>query len=281
MTDLSAETEPLPRPTGIARIAALLSRPRPIALACVAALVTGGWAWLLFAALQAPAGPSGWLDAMCRALPAGAGVGAWAVLITGTMWLAMTLAMMLPTAGPMILTYVEIAETASRKGERIVSPHVLIAGYLAVWFSFSIVATLAQLALMKLAIVPGAAAIAVPASALLFLAAGLYQFSDLKAACLRACQRPFSFFFLNWTDRPPGVFRLGLKQGLYCLGCCAAMMGLMFGAGAMNVVWMALLGLVMLIEKMTSTPLFSRAVGVAFAAAGLAILVVWGSGFAS
>jgi predicted metal-binding membrane protein len=178
----------------------------------------------------------------------------------------------------MILTYAEIAETARRKGDRIVSPHVLIAGYLAVWFGFAGFATLAQLGAMSLAAWPEMSAAAVPASALLFLIAGLYQFSALKQACLRACQRPFSFFFLNWTDRPSGVFRLGLRQGLYCLGCCWAMMLLMFVAGAMNAIWMALLGLVMLIEKMTVSPHVGRAVGIAFTAAGLAMLGAWGSG---
>jgi predicted metal-binding membrane protein len=138
-----------------------------------------------------------------------------------------------------------------------------------------------QLGSMLLAARPGAAGVAVPASALLFLLAGLYQFSALKAACLRACQRPFSFFFLNWTDRAAGVFRLGLRQGLYCLGCCWAMMLLMFAAGAMNVAWMALLGLVMTIEKIATTPHFSRVLGVAFAAAGLALMAAWGAGLVS
>jgi predicted metal-binding membrane protein len=150
-----------------------------------------------------------------------------------------------------------------------------------VWFGFAILATLTQLGVMALAAWPGAASIAAPASAILFLLAGLYQFSSLKAACLHACQRPFSFFFLNWTDRPRGVLRLGVRQGLYCLGCCWAMMLLMFAAGAMNVIWMALLGLVMMIEKMTPGAVFSRAIGIAFAAAGLVLLAAWGSGLVS
>lgn len=273
MTHLSAETGPIAPPAGFARIAAVLSRPRFAALGCMVVLVAAGWAYLLLAAtLQAPAGPAGFLDAICRATPAGAVAGIEVAAIVGVMWVAMTLAMMLPTAGPMILTYAEIAETALRKGERIVSPYVLIAGYLAVWLAISILATSAQLGLMPLAAWPGATRLAGPASALLFLAAGLYQFSALKAACLHACQRPFSFFFLNWTDRPAGVFRLGLRQGLYCVGCCVAMMLLMFAAGTMNIVWMALLGLVMMIEKMTVGPFFSRALGIAFVAAGLALL---------
>lgn len=281
MTHLSAETGPRAF-VAPARMTAILARPRAVALACMAVLVAAGWGWVLLIAMpQAPAGPTGFLELICRAAPIGAAGGAGSIATIGAMWVAMTLAMMLPTAGPMILTYAEIAETAARKGERIVSPHVLIAGYLTVWFGFSVFATLTQLGVVWLAAWPGAASVAMPASASLFVIAGLYQFSSLKAACLHACQRPFSFFFLNWTDRPRGVFRLGVRQGLYCLGCCWAMMLLMFVAGAMNVVWMALLGLVMLIEKMTPSSLFGRAIGVAFMAAGLVLLAAWGSGFVS
>lgn len=273
MTHLSAETGPVAVSTGFARIATVLSRPRLTALGCITVLAGAGWAILVLAALQDGAGD--FLSAICRPVTGGvAGLGAAAIVVA--MWIAMTLAMMLPTAGPMILTYAEIAETAARKGERIVSPHVLVAGYLAVWLGFSLFAALAQLGAMSLAGWPVVARAAIPTSSLLFLAAGLYQFSALKQSCLTACQRPFSFFFLNWTDRPRGVFRLGVKQGLYCLGCCVAMMLLMFAAGAMNLIWMALLGLVMVTEKMSSRPYFSRAVGVALIAAGLAILAAWG-----
>lgn len=280
MTQLSADTRPMSTGPWMAGLATALARPRWIAFACMAVLTASGWGYLLAVAMQqAPAGPSGFLDAMCRALPAGATGGG--VAIIATMWVAMTLAMMLPTAGPMILTYGEIAETAQRQGQRIVSPSLLIAGYLTIWIGFSAFATLAQAAAMSLAASPGVASIAMPASAALFLTAGLYQFSALKQACLRACQQPFSFFFLNWTDRPGGVFRLGLRQGLYCLGCCIAMMLLMFAAGAMNVVWMALLGLVMLIEKMSVSAIFGRAIGIALIAVGLTIVAVWGSGLVS
>ena len=280
MTQMSADTRPPSTGPWMAGLAIALSRPKRIALACMAVLTASGWGYLLLAAMQqSPAGASGFLDAMCRTLPAAA-TGA-DVAIVATMWVAMTLAMMLPTAGPMILTYGEIAGTAQRQGQRIVSTSFLIAGYLAVWFGFAAFATLAQIAAMSLAATPGVASIAVPASAALFLVAGLYQFSALKQACLRACQQPFSFFFLNWTDRPGGVFRLGLRQGLYCLGCCIAMMLLMFAAGAMNLVWMALLGLVMLIEKMTVSAVFGRAIGAAFIAVGLTIVAAWGSGLVS
>ncbi|MFZ5690504.1 MAG: DUF2182 domain-containing protein [Pseudomonadota bacterium] len=276
---VSADTSPQAAGPWIAGVSAVLSRPRAIALGCMAILTTAGWAYLLLAAaFQGSSDPAGLLAEMCRALPANGTTGAGTAGLVAAMWGAMTLAMMLPTAGPMILTYAEIAETALRKGERIVSPHVLIAGYLAVWFGFAAVATLAQLGAMSLAAWPGMSSLAAPASAMLFVVAGLYQFTALKRACLTACQSPFSFFFLNWTDRPRGVFRLGVRQGLFCLGCCWATMLLMFAAGAMNALWMALLGLVMLTEKMTMSRQVSRAIGVAFTAAGLTIAAAWSSG---
>ena len=80
-------------------------------------------------------------------------------------------------------------------------------------------------------------------SGAIFIGAGVYQFSALKHACLTQCQNPFPFFFANWATTPRGVFRLGVKQGLYCLGCCWAMMLVMFAVGVMNVVWMAALGM--------------------------------------
>ena len=85
-----------------------------------------------------------------------------------------------------------------------------------------------------------------------------------KAGCSR----------FNWTEKPRGVFRLGMRQGLSCLGCCWAMMLVMFAAGAMNVVWMAALGVLMTIEKMMTTPRFSHAVGIAFVAIGLGVLAI-------
>jgi predicted metal-binding membrane protein len=107
-----------------------------------------------------------------------------------------------------------------------------------------------------------------------FLGAGLYQFSALKQACLTLCQRPFPFFFANWTTEPRGVLRLGLRQGVYCLGCCWALMLLMLAVGAMNVVWMAALGILMTLEKMTGTARLSEAIGLALLAIGFVLVVV-------
>jgi predicted metal-binding membrane protein len=258
----------LPALTGLTpaaqRLAATLSRPRPIAVACIAALTALGW---LALGLMAAQGTS-W-QALCRANPAGGASGA---LLAVPMWAAMTLAMMLPTAGPMILTYAEIADTAARKREPVVSPLVLTAGYVAVWLGFAVVMALLQGALTLAGLLDGKAGLVV--AGMIFLGAGLYQFSALKRACLTLCQRPFPFFFSNWTTERGGVLRLGVRQGLYCLGCCWAMMLIMFAVGAMNVVWMAALDVLMTIEKMTTTARFSAAIGAAFLAIGFGMLVM-------
>ena len=262
-------------PPAAAWLAALLARPKTIAAACVIVLAGLGWIYLalLVAASEVPAGagyfPRGFA-VICRATPPTGGL-----LPVISMWNAMVLAMMLPSAAPMIFTYAEIADTAARKGERIVSPFVLAGGYAAVWLSFAAAAALAQLAFTHAAWRAGGLA---PASALLsgvlFLAAGVYQFSALKDACLTQCQRPFPFFFAHWQTTARGVFRLGLQQGLFCLGCCWAMMLVMFAVGVMNVVWMAGLGVLMTIEKMLSGPRFSQAAGVVLIGCGVLIFAL-------
>jgi predicted metal-binding membrane protein len=249
------------------RLAGALARPRRVAVACIAALSLFGW--LALGLMAAGSEQPAW-QALCRF----GGAGGWTDLaVIAPMWAAMTLAMMLPTAGPMILTYAEIADTAARKGETVVSPLVLTAGYVAVWLGFAVLTALAQLMLTRAGLLAGDR-LAVPLAGALLLGAGLYQFSALKHACLTLCQRPFPFFFSNWTDEAWGVFRLGLRQGLYCLGCCAALMLLMFGFGVMNVIWMALLGVVMTIEKVSATARWSRAAGGVMIAAGASLLAV-------
>lgn len=200
--------------------------------------------------------------------------GAWGDIgLVFAMWVAMTLAMMLPTAGPMILTYAEIADTAHRKGEPVASALALTTGYAAIWVGFAFVATALQVTLTKAALLDPAMGAASPLfSGVIFLAVGAYQFSALKHACVTVCQRPFPFFLANWSREPSGIFCLGLRQGLYCLGCCWAMMLLMFAVGVMNVIWMAALGVIMAIEKIATTARFSRMVGTLFALIGVVLI---------
>jgi predicted metal-binding membrane protein len=276
-------------PTLLAPLCGALLRPRLAAI--VSLLVLAGLGWLYLGLMVGTAvsaghalGPGiGLFDALCRptfgggshfGMPSSA---AWTfadLAFVFLMWCAMIFAMMLPIAGAMIATYAEIAETAAAKREAAVSPLVLIAGYASVWLGFAVAATGLQFALARLALLDSGLAAASPLFAgAVFIGAGAYQFSGLKHACVTLCQRPFPFFFANWSTEPPQVFRLGLRQGLYCLGCCWAMMLVMFAVGVMNVVWMAVLGAVMGVEKIMTTTRFSRAVGTAFMAIGLAFIV--------
>jgi predicted metal-binding membrane protein len=253
-------------PASVARLAETLAQPKRIAIGCVLALTA--LAWLSIALMTTNA--SSW-QALC--LPS-AGAGPSELALALPMWAAMTLAMMLPTAAPMIVTYAEIADTAARKGEPVVSPIVLTAGYVAVWLGFSVAGALAQWMLAREGLLEGGGSIGRLAGGAVFIAAGLYQFSALKQSCLKKCQRPFPFFFLNWTTERPGVFSLGLRQGLFCLGCCFAMMLLMFAVGAMNVAWMAGLGVLMALEKLSATPRLSVALGWVFAISG-SLMIAW------
>jgi predicted metal-binding membrane protein len=283
-------------PPAAARLGHALGRPVPIAVACLVALTALGWAYLAaMVAGWAARGDAGALgpgmgvidlmtrregfDLIGRALVEvlcrpgfgshAAGATAGQAVLVLAMWVAMTLAMMLPTAAGMIVTYAQIADTAGRKGEPAASPLVLTAGYVGVWLGFAVVATALQVALTQVALLDPAMASASPLfSGAVFIGAGAYQFTALKHACVTRCQRPFPFFFANWSSEPRGIFRLGVRQGLYCLGCCWATMLAMFAVGVMNVVWMVALGLVMTLEKMLVTTRFSRAVGGVFIAIG-------------
>ena len=251
----------------------IFARPKAVAAGCVIIIAGLGWFYL---ALLIAAPASSWfatVQALCRTLPEGA----WsfsAAAVTASMWSAMTLAMMLPSASPMILTYAEIAETAARKSERIVSPLVIAAGYASVWLVFSLLATVIQIVLTRAALLnTGITSASGILAGAIFIGAGAYQFSALKHACLTHCQNPFPFFFTNWATTPGGVFRLGVKQGLYCLGCCWAMMMVMFAVGAMNVAWMAGLAAVMTIEKLLTGRRFAHGFGVALIVVGTGIVV--------
>ena len=290
-------------PPAAARLGYVLGRPVPIAVSCLVLLAGLGWLYLavmvaewaerghaaalgpgmgLFDLLTHHAGQNligrALIDVLCRPSLGESGASTGQTVLVFLMWSAMTLAMMLPTAAGMIVTYAQIADTAARKGEPAVSPLILTAGYVAVWLSFALGATALQAALARIALLdPAMASLSPLFSGAISLGAGAYQFTELKRACLTHCQRPFPFFFANWSDRPAAIFRLGVRQGLYCLGCCWATMLVMFAVGVMNVVWMAALGLVMTAEKLSLTTRFSRAIGVVFTMIGVAFiaLAIW------
>ncbi len=188
-------------------------------------------------------------------------------LAVAAMWFLMAVAMMLPSAAPMLKTYCEIADTAAGKGEPAVHPAVLVAGYLAAWLAAATAFAVLDLALGRFTR-SGPLAPAEPylAAALLTIA-GLYQFSAFKQACLKKCRMPFPILFARWSTRPAAIFRLGLDEGFWCVGCCWALMLVMLAVGVMNPFWMVLLAFFAAVEKQLRGQLASRAAGT--------ILLVW------
>ncbi len=212
--------------------------------------------------------------ALCLA-PVRAGNDWSAFILLALMWFLMALAMMLPSAGPLLRTYCEIADTAARKGEHAVHPALLAAGYLSVWLVASL--GFAGTALVVSPLSSGGTLFA-PwtgfAGAAVLAVAGLYQFSGLKEACLVKCRNPFATLFGRWSTRPLSIYRLGIEQGVWCLGCCWALMLVMFAVGIMNVFWMALLGVFTMVEKTGHSRVFTRISGALLLVWALALLVI-------
>jgi predicted metal-binding membrane protein len=190
------------------------------------------------------------------------------------MWSAMTIAMMVPTAAPMIAAYADIALTAREKRIDVVPTWVLLCGYLSVWAAFCVLAVAIQWALASTALLSANLVLTQQAAAVVFVAAGLYQFTPIKHNCLVKCRTPLPFFMANWSNEASGVFKMGAQQGIVCVVCCWALMAVMFAAGLMNVIWMAALAVVMALEKILPNPrLLVRATGCVLIAIGLAMIM--------
>ena len=225
-------SRPLPR---------LSEAPRLVALVVCAALIAAGWLAML--AVHAESGVA--LDAivaLCGQI--GSAAALWVYPSVAAMWLLMAVAMMLPTAIPTIDAHADlVARLPDRRGLRSL---LFVIGYLFAWAAFGLVAAALQIALGA-AIANGLSAATAAGAALVI--AGAYQFSALKHACLTLCRNPMAYFLSRWCESLPGTFAMGVHHGIICVGCCWALMLLMFVTGAMNLIWMALLGLLMLAEK--------------------------------
>ena len=163
------------------------------------------------------------------------------------MWAVMMAAMMLPSALPMLLQFVDLAR---RNGEA-ARGQIFVCAYLLVWLVFSIVATALQWGLQAAGWTdPMAASRSAWLTAALLLLAGIYQFSPLKQVCLARCRSPIGFLLGEWRPGARGALVMGLRHGLFCLGCCWALMALLFVGGVMNLAWVAALTLVVALEKL-------------------------------
>jgi predicted metal-binding membrane protein len=218
-----------------------------------------------------PVAMSGWL--MPLTLPPALS-SAWTPfywLIAFFMWAVMMMAMMLPSASPMVLLYSRVVRRAESEGRTMRASAAVTAfasGYVAVWILFSGLAVALQWGLERM----GAMTVMMSSSAAilsggLLIAAGLYQLTPLKAACLTHCRAPASFIAAHWRPGVFGAWRMGLLHGAYCVGCCAVLMLLLFVSGVMNLIWIAGLTLFVAVEKLAP---FGAAAAKAMAAALIA-----------
>jgi len=259
---------------------ALVRRDRLVVVTALIAVIALSWAYLLAGAGMGMSayemtrmlqlGMAGGMAGMPMMTPAVWTPG-YAVLMF-FMWWVMMVAMMLPSAAPMILLFA----TVNRKQRETDHPHVATSifavGYLAAWAGFSLVAVTLQWGFERTGILsPMLVGTNVIFGGVLLLAAGVYQLTPIKHACLRHCRSPLAFLITHWRRDARGALRMGLVHGVFCVGCCWFLMGLLFFGGVMNLYWIAGLALFVLFEKtVPAGHWLGYATGIA--------LLVWGAG---
>jgi predicted metal-binding membrane protein len=244
-------------------------RDRVLIASCIVLITALAWAYLVHLNHRMTSPVAG--DAMM----AGMGMvmnqpwGAADLLLTFAMWSVMMVGMMAVPALPVLLLF---SGMHAQRADRGVAPAVpsFGLGYLVVWLGFSAWATVAQWALHEGALLSSTMATSSTSVAgLILIAAGAYQLTPLKTGCLARCQSPLGFLMSNWRDGSSGAFRMGVRHGIFCLGCCWALMAVLFVVGVMNLAWVGVLTLFILAEKI-------GIVGVRASVAGGAVLIVLG-----
>ena len=253
--------------TGRSLVEEALRRDRLLVISCLLLVVVLSWAYLLTGAGMNMQGMGDMLTPM-KSEPWTLG---YAVLVL-VMWAVMMAAMMLPSAAPMILLYTTLARRRSQRGRTMnISSSAFALGYLAIWAAFSVAATALQYALEKAALMsPAMQTTSIALAGAVLIAAGVYQWTPLKQACLRYCSSPLAFIMAYWRPGTAGAFSMGLRHGTYCVGCCWLIMLLLFVGGVMNFAWIAGIALFVLVEKLAPA---GRRIG---QGAGV-LLVVWGA----
>jgi predicted metal-binding membrane protein len=212
----------------------------------------------------------------------GFGSGSWSAaygIVMLLMWWIMMIAMMVPSAAPMILLYARVYRHGQQAGAglaAVVPTAAFVAGYLLAWLLFSGFATGLHFALEHSGLVHRMTMWSTTAalSGTFLVGAGLYQFSPWKDRCLQHCRSPVSFLSTHWRKSRAGALRMGVDHGLYCIGCCWSLMLLLFVGGVMNLVWIAGLAAIVLLEKLHRYGrLFARAAGGLMLAAGAYLLL--------
>ncbi len=249
---------------GISPFERLLHRDQVLVAIGLAAVTLLSWGYLLIGAgMEMPS-----MSAPMETAQAPGWAPAQAVLMF-IMWWVMMVAMMLHSAAPMILLFSSVAKRSSRPG----STALFVSGYILIWGGFSVLATLIQWQLTQIGLLDGMRANSQMLAGLLLLVAGIYQLTPAKNACLKHCQSPLQFVTEHWRPGPRGALEMGLRHGGYCLGCCWALMALLFVGGVMNLAWIGGLAAYVLIEKVIPQSRYSGLVSACLLITAGAVLI--------
>jgi predicted metal-binding membrane protein len=245
----------------------VLKRDRALVVAGLAGVTVLAWVYLIDMALGMR-DMSGMGSALVTAR-----ADAWSPLdaiMMFVMWWVMMVGMMVPSAAPMILLFAAINRKKRADGKPYVPTGLFALAYVAVWAGFSLVAVLAQWGMQSAGLLsPAMQSTNAWLGGGVLIAAGLYQWTPIKDACLKNCQSPFGFIMTHWREGSGGALRMGLHHGAYCVGCCWFLMALLFVGGVMNLLWVAGLAIFVFAEKLGPRgPLVPRLAG--------ALLTAWG-----
>jgi predicted metal-binding membrane protein len=252
----------------------VVRRDRIIVLSSLAVITALSWAYVSSLA-------SGMQDmGMEMAMPRMQAWGVTDFALTFVMWAVMMVAMMTPSAAPMVLLFAGVNRRRQKQQGSYVPTSVFLLGYLMIWAAFSVLATAAQWGLHAVSLLsPMMVSTSPILGGILLLLAGFYQWTPLKHACLSKCRSPLGFVLNEWREGRWGAFVMGLKHGSYCTGCCWSLMALLFVAGVMNLVWVAAIAGFILLEKVAPAGhRMGRAAGVLMVAGGVVMLglTLWG-----
>jgi|SRR5712671_3505511 len=263
----------------------LLKRDRRIVVAAIALLTALAWIYLLWLArnmtmASAPMPNMPDMPGMDMSAAVTPMLRAWSAsdfAFIFVMWAIMMVGMMTPSAAPMILIYGRVARQSALDGKPLAAVGWFASGYLLSWTAFSLIAAIVQGLLERMAwLTPMMAAASRKVGGAVLIAAGIYQFTPLKNSCLTQCQSPFAFiqFHGGFKQGIAAPIRLGLRHGFYCIGCCWALMALLFVGGVMNIAWIAAIAILVLAEKaIPAGRIVVRVAGVGLAAGGLWLLL--------
>lgn len=230
----------------------VLRRDRSVVLAGLVSIILLSWAYIIYLArdMANMMNMSNANLGMGMAMPAIQPWGAVDYLLMFIMWSVMMFAMMTPSAAPMVLTYTKINRQQEDKLKPVWGTAIFYAGYLLIWTAFSAIATLAQGGLHTATLLSPMMETTSPIlGGIILTAAGVFQFTPFKQACLSHCRTPLGFFMTEWREGKWGALVMGMRHGSFCVGCCWLIMALLFVAGVMNLFWIVVIAAYVLLEK--------------------------------